>query len=159
MIELEERIIALVAKATGTKRERIHLASRLSQDFGMDGDDAVEFFEKFGTQFDVDLTALFDHWDLHFMPEGGGPGLGGTFAIGAGLLAGAILHEAVKWIPLWAAMLTLAGLSLWVCIKIFGEPPDEKAPVTVNDLVEAAGSGQWVKRYEAPAAPLFRSGG
>lgn len=36
----------------------------------MDGDDAVEFFEKFGKKFHVDLTALQDHWHDHFCSEG-----------------------------------------------------------------------------------------
>jgi hypothetical protein len=36
----------------------------------MDGDDAVEFFEKFAEEFKVDLQDLRAHWDQHFAPEG-----------------------------------------------------------------------------------------
>jgi hypothetical protein len=62
MTELEEQITAFIVEETGRKRKRVLLASRLAQDIGMDGDDAVEFFKKFGEKFHVDLTALYGHW-------------------------------------------------------------------------------------------------
>jgi hypothetical protein len=55
MIELEERIICFVAEQTGIKARRILLSSSLAQEIGMDGDDAVEFFQSFGRDFNVDL--------------------------------------------------------------------------------------------------------
>ena len=47
MTELEERIAAFIVKETGIKQKRVHLAARLAQDIGIDGDDTVEFFEAF----------------------------------------------------------------------------------------------------------------
>ena len=70
MTELEQRIIAFLADETGAKRDTLLFSSRLAQDIGMDGDDAVEFFEKFARLLDVDLAALRDHWHDHFCSEG-----------------------------------------------------------------------------------------
>ena len=111
MTALEEDIIAFVVGQTGMKRNSVHLSSRLAQDIGMDGDDAVEFFEKFGEQFHVDLTALSDQWDDHFGGEG-------IFRSSPGFMV---------------------------------------VTITVQDLVDAATSGKWVKRYHVLGAELFRS--
>jgi acyl carrier protein len=70
MTELEQDIIAFIANETGTERSSVRLSSRLAQDIGLDGDDAVELFEEFGEKFHVDLTALGDHWHDHFHSEG-----------------------------------------------------------------------------------------
>ena len=111
MTELEENIIALIVGETGMKRNSVQRSSRLGQDIGMDGDDAVEFFEKFGEKFHVDLTALSDQWENHFGYEG-----------------------------------------------LFGSSPGFMVvTITVQDLVDAATSGNWVKRYHVPGAELFRS--
>jgi len=111
MTELAEDIIALIANDTGAKRNGVHLSSRLAEDIGMDGDDAVEFFEKFGEKFHVDLTTLGDHWKDHFRSEG-----------------------------------------------LFGTSPGVMAvTITVQDLVEAATSGKWVKRYHEPGSVPFRT--
>ena len=55
MTGLEERIIAFTADEIGVKREEVRFDSTLLHDLAMDGHDAVEFFEKFGTEFNVDL--------------------------------------------------------------------------------------------------------
>ncbi len=45
--------------------------TRLGEDLGMDGDDAVDFFEDFAETFRVDLADM--RWDRHFGPEGCNP--------------------------------------------------------------------------------------
>jgi hypothetical protein len=111
MTNLEEDIIAFLAHETGTKGDRIQLSSRLAQDIGMEGDNAVECFGKFGEKFHVDLTALGGQWDAHFGSEG-----------------------------------------------LFGYSPGfMRVSITVQDLVDAAISGKWVKRYHEPGADLFRT--
>ena len=157
MTELEERIVKFIVQETSIKAKKVHLDSRLAQDIGMDGDDAVEFFEKFHKQFQVELDVLGSHWDEHFLPEGGGPSLGCMVVIGVGVVAGGLLHEAFKWIPAWAGMIVLVALFCWIYGKFFGEPQEEKIPITVQDLVEAASSGTWIKHYDEPAASLFRT--
>jgi len=72
------------------------------QDLGMDGDDAVEFFEAFGQTFSVDLARLWQHWHHHFAPEG-----------------------------------IFQGLP-------FRGPEIE---ITVQDLIDSAHAGRWLKRY------------
>jgi hypothetical protein len=144
MAEIGERVIALVVEETRTKPTRVQLASRLAEDIGMDGDDAVEFFEKFGEAFHVDLTPLGDRWDQHFSGEGG-PSPGWLVVIGASIAVAAILHELVKWVPMWASTIALVALSCWIYSRFFHQA---KLPVTVQDLVDAAVSGKWVKEYE-----------
>jgi Protein of unknown function (DUF1493) len=52
------------------KSEKLRLTATLSGDLGMEGDDAVEFFEKFGTEFAVDLSDLHRDWKFYFFSEG-----------------------------------------------------------------------------------------
>jgi hypothetical protein len=157
MTELEERISAFIAEETGIKRKRVQLTSRLAQDIRLEGDDAVEFFEKFGEEFHVDLTALGDRWRQHFLPEGGGPSLGWMVVVGAAVIAGGLLHSAAKWIPVWASMIALIAVLCWVYGKFFRERGEEKIPTTVQDLVDAATAGTWIKQYEEPPVALFRT--
>lgn len=155
---MAERIIALVAEDRGTEGSRFDLDSSLAQDLGMEGDDTVEFFEKFGKEFRVDLTALWERWDRHFIPEGlGVPPLGCIVVIVAGVFVGGVVHEAVKWIPVWASMIGLMAAFGWIFVKFFSEPPDDKLPIKVQDLVDAATSDKWVRQYEEPVSPLFRT--
>jgi hypothetical protein len=156
MTELEERIAALLVHETGIKPERVHLATRLTQDIGMDGDDAVEFFEKFAKEFHVDVTALSDHWEQHFLPEGGFPSLGYMVAVGIAVIAGGLLHKMVKWIPMWASMIAALAVSIWVYARFFTKGhPDWQVPITVQDLVDAATSGKWGKHYAAREVSRF----
>jgi acyl carrier protein len=153
MTELEERIIALVVEERGSEGLRIDLDSSLAQDLGMDGDDAVEFFGKFGKEFRVDLTALGGHWNQHFASEGclGGPPLGCVVVVVAAALAGGLLHMAVARIPAWPSIIALIAVFGWMCRKFFNYyEPEEKIPITVQDLVDAAASGKWVKQYGGP---------
>ncbi|HWC99823.1 MAG TPA: DUF1493 family protein [Candidatus Sulfopaludibacter sp.] len=158
MTELEERIVNFIVDETSINAKKVHLDSRLAQDIGMEGDDAVEFFENFHEHFHVDLSALGDHWHQHFLPEGiGVPPLGCMVMIGVGVVAGGLLHDLFKWIPYWAAMIVLVAIFCsiytWIYGKFFGEPQDQKIPITVRDLVEAASSGTWVKHYDSSHSP------
>lgn len=70
MDDLEQRVLAFVVRQLA--REDATLESMLLADLGCDGDDAVELFQKFGTEFAVDLTELYEFWDRHFNAEGMG---------------------------------------------------------------------------------------
>jgi hypothetical protein len=98
--ELERRILEFTAKERAIKAERVRLSSRLADDLGMDGDDAVEFFQAFGRDFNVDLNSLWQQWDRHFHPEGG-PSLGFLIVTGVAVVVGDLLHQAVHQIPGW----------------------------------------------------------
>lgn len=44
MTELEERIVNVIIEETAIEAEKVNIYSRLSQDIGMEGGDAVELF-------------------------------------------------------------------------------------------------------------------
>ena len=153
--EIEQNVLRFVAEETGCSAKRLTLTSRLAHDVGADGDDAVDLFEKFEKKYDVDLTLLYQHWDEHFSPEGGGPGLGFMAATGMALMAGDFLNRAYRPIPSWAWMIALLAAFLVVHAKYFSEPV-KAAPITVQELVDAAISHRWARRYE-PREEMFRS--
>jgi len=68
--EVERRVLDFVAKERGMRIDKISNAKSINFDLGMDGDDAVEFFQDFAEKFSVDLTELGDEWDRYFGPEG-----------------------------------------------------------------------------------------
>jgi hypothetical protein len=70
METIEDQILGFIARQRRTPRARVVLSSELVQDLGIDGDDAIEFFNLFGEMFKVDLDSLWLHWDQHFSPEG-----------------------------------------------------------------------------------------
>jgi hypothetical protein len=155
--DLQDRIITFTAEERGMKRKRILLTSRLSQDLGMDGDDAVEFFEKLGKKFGVDLELLWQHWHRHFGPEFSGASLGAIVLIVACVVVGDLLHRAFHWIPGWAAMIALIVVAGWAYFRFFADRNPDVIPVTVQDLVDAAKAGKWVKQYDDDGAPMFRT--
>ena len=143
MTNLEERIIAFTAEERGMKVEEVPLDSRLLHDLGMDGDDAVEFFEKFGSTFHVDLTELGSNWKQHFGPEyGASPALLAFIGVAVGVAA--LVHEVVQVIPIWAWCIPLVPVAIWGCAKVVGVDP-RIVPITVKDLVDGASTGRWTK--------------
>jgi hypothetical protein len=69
--DMVERVKAFVAVHTLYPRRRMTLDTRLMEDVGLDGDDAVELFRDFAVHFEVDLSEI--NWDRHFGPEGCNP--------------------------------------------------------------------------------------
>jgi hypothetical protein len=158
MTDVEERTINLIVEVTGIQRKRVQLSSRLVDDIGMDGDDAIDSFKKFGQSLHVDLDVLYEHWDNHFFPEGfGGMSIGYLVIIVASVIVGGLVHAAVSRIPVWLAMMGVMVLSFWICGKFFVEHQPAKTPITVQDLVAAASSGKWVIHYGEAATYLFRT--
>lgn len=69
--DLLPRLAALLEREQGYPSARVTRATRLSEDAGMDGDDAVEFLQAYAREFGVNLSAFrFYH---HFGPEGCNP--------------------------------------------------------------------------------------
>jgi hypothetical protein len=69
--ELQSAVFAFIQNERRCKPDEIGLDRSLNLDLGMDGDDAVEFFEAFAEKFGVDLTELGEEWSRYFGPEGG----------------------------------------------------------------------------------------
>jgi hypothetical protein len=158
MTDLEDRIIEFTAEERGMKRKRILLSSRLSHDLGMEGDDGVDFFEKFGKKFSVDLEPLWKHWPRHFGPEFSGLSLGAIVLVVACVVLGDLLHRAIHRIPGWAAMIALIVVAVWIYNRFFADRDQPGViPVTIQDLVDAAKAGKWVKQYDDDGAPMFRT--
>jgi hypothetical protein len=142
--EVQGRVLALVSEATGVKLEKLQLTSTLSGDLGMEGDDAVEFFEKFGREFAVDLTDLDRDWKFYFSPEG--------VPIATALLVAippvgiAIVLE--RFFPRLRGIVALGiGALLWLAVLVkwnrwrYKDSPQ----ITIEDLVQSASSGKWTK--------------
>jgi hypothetical protein len=145
MTELEERILNFVAVETRAECGRIELDSVL-QDSGMDGDEAGEFFLTFGDEFHVDLIPLTPHWRDHFRSQGLPKGC--MVVTGSAVIAGFLIHLAFPPVPAWAAIIGLILVLGWGCRKVFNYyEHEEKEPITVQDLVDAAIAGKWVKSY------------
>jgi hypothetical protein len=141
MESLSDQIIDFTAQMRGLNRTRISLPSRLGQDLGLDGDDAVEFFKQFGERFSVDLRALWDEWDQHFGPEGS-PGI--IFFLVCALLMGIgeAIHKLIGLLPFWAWGSILIVVWVWP-IRCWPARAKKLMPITVQDLVDAAIRKQW----------------
>jgi acyl carrier protein len=151
MDALEERVIAFVAHERNIRPETISLTDRINLDLGLDGDDAVEFFEKFGKEFSVNLKPLGHAWHEHFGSEGGLFWLG--FVCFVLFAIGFAIHWIVNWIPVWAAGISLIVVWVWPlrCWPI----RKTLTPVTVQDLVNAACTGSWSE--SRPSQPTVRA--
>ena len=68
MTDIDQSVMDFVAKFTGVKRKRLTPESTLYGDLGIDGADGWELIEKFGQQFQVDLSGF--RADGHFSPKG-----------------------------------------------------------------------------------------
>lgn len=54
--DLSAEVFAMVAEFTGVRQQKLTLETTLFGDLGVDGDDAVDFFEEFAKTFGVDLA-------------------------------------------------------------------------------------------------------
>jgi|GEM_PF-840528 len=138
----DERIRALIVRHTDVTRP-LRESDRLLEDLGLDGDDAVDFFEAYGTTFGVDLDPLHQRWAQHFGPEG----FPLSFTLGMVLIAavaGGLL--AFTGLPKWAVIgLGLAAAFGWLIgLRAWPLGRGQVAiPITVGDLNEAARLGRW----------------
>lgn len=144
---LETQVFGFVADQWRTKREKLSPSTRLAQDLGMEGDDAVEFFTEFGKRFGVDLDELHTRWGQHFSHEGSGT-FTGIVVVVLCVSAGFWLHDTVGILPAWAW-----GISLIVTVTLVPFLVQRhrgramKIPITIADLIDAAQSGRWSKSY------------
>lgn len=141
---VEERVIRFTAQHWPVRKgQKLTSGTRLAQDLGMDGDDAIEFFEKFAAEFKVDLHDLRVHWNQHFAPEGS-LSLGAMVAIVLCITAGFWLRDRVDILPAWAwgiSLIAIVGLIHYWLTK------DKMSPVTLGDLAESVRLGRWSKTY------------
>lgn len=115
------------------------LDSTLQRDFGLDGDDAEEFLQKFAGRFEVDLS------EFRFQQHFGGEGFGLTYrhvAILTPLVAASAFWQ-LSW--LHGTLAGVLGISLlWVFRSRLRSP---LIALRVEDLVRAATSRRWAFEY------------
>lgn len=106
----------------------------------MDGDDAVEFFNRFGEEFRVSLDGLHARWHQHFGPEG----IPLSYSLGFIVLV-SLCFTAEFFAPPWGWGIALIGIVLFICHRWFAKRT--MLPITVGDLVESARAGLWINSY------------
>jgi acyl carrier protein len=147
---IEERVYALVAKERGVKREKLTPNSTLSHDLGMEGDDAVEFFEKFAKEFSVDLKRLGEDWKAYFSAEG--MGLGGLLLLVVpSALCAVILGLAFASLPAW--LCGTIGIVSWMAAIYYWQKMHPGPQISIQDLIECARVGVWAKDLPPNANP------
>ena len=140
------QIFEHVAEQTGIKPENLTATTRLLQDTGMDGDDAVEFFTDFEKRYGTDLTPLYAHWDRHFGPEGFGTPT--SFLVMLVLLFAPIALIPLGVSPMWGWGVELVGVVIWLWPLRRWPLKDNTTAVTVGDLALAAETKQWPLAYD-----------
>jgi hypothetical protein len=146
MTDTADEIVRFLADERGKGVETIGATDRLLEDLGMDGDDAVEFFEAFGPRFGIDLTPLYEHWDQHFGPEGFGPPWIGPPLVAMLVCIGLFkLGAPPEWS--WAVMGLGVALAARIAWKHWARRNRPHIPLRVQDLLNAAKSGRWSVSY------------
>lgn len=140
--DLEARIHALILQQTDIRRPFCD-TDELLDDLGLDGDDAVEFFDAYAETFSVDLTPLHARWRDHFGPEGFPLSFGlGMVLVGTTVSVPLILMGLPEWLVfalgMTAAFGWLIGLRAWPLAR-----GPRLVPITVSDLIHAARIGRW----------------
>ena len=150
---IEDGVYNLVAEQRGVHREKLRPYTTLSYDLGIEGDDAVEFFESFDRRFAVDLRPLGQDWSRYFAPEG--VGLGGIVFVLAALVVGYLFHIVVPRLPQWLAF--TIGEIFWILgwyqrqrSRAWREPQ-----ISLQDLVDSAKSGKWTKQLRLPQRKMY----
>ncbi len=152
MSAVEAEVVELLAQQLGIPTSRISRTSRLLEDLGVDGDDAVELVDAFAGRFSPDLESLERHWSRHFGPEGWSwPDRRLNYATLAGLaLCASAAAGLAPGLTFSAGVVVILGTLVVGVIAGRRAPP--MLPVTVGDLIEAAEAGVWPLRYEDEAS-------
>lgn len=141
MDALESSVVDFTARQLSVRREKIGLESRLGRDLGVDGDDAVQFFDQFEKTFNVSLSNLRSEWGYHFGPEASFTGrqlFGSLICISLVLLALLLARQ----LPTWGLCVDIATAALsliWVLVA----GRQRLVDISINDLVNAAKNRKW----------------
>lgn len=148
---MDQQVVALVARFTDQPVAEITPDLTLFADLGLDGDDAVEFFEAFETDFRPDLQALYARWGSHFGPEGWTLlDIGQVLSVIMVLAAPVTVLAALAGVPEWLAIsLGMAAFLVWFLpLRMWPFRPKALSPISVQDLMTTAKAGRWVTRSE-----------
>jgi hypothetical protein len=141
MDDIHERVLRLVSEERGIELTKLNLSDRLCVDLGMDGDDAVEFFESFAAEFNVDCSEVQSRWSDYFGPEG--VVLPPAFLVvsaAIGVLIAILFPSLYGWAGfLLFLVICFVVLFVWAQINTLRERENPTSPqITIAQLVEAA---------------------
>lgn len=146
--DVEYEVTSMLARERGLPVKRIAPSSRLREDLGMDGDDAVDFFTEINQRFGTDLSTLQANWQQFFSPEG--LSLWNAAVVVPFAAAGGVTGAALHW-PKWAAaLLALAFViaAYWGLSKLpRRKSAKSEAAITVTELIAAVKAGAWPQSY------------
>ena len=147
----DQAVTALVARFTDRPLARITPDLLLFDDLGMDGDEAVEFFDAFAAAFPVDLTPLYARWGRYFGPEGWTLSQIGHVSLGVCYVAiPPIVFAAWIGMPRWLVVICgLIPFLIWMFpLRMWPLKSTEMCPISIRDLMTTAATGQWTTGSE-----------
>lgn len=141
---IEERVYALLVEELHVPREKLAANKTLSHDLGMEGDDAVEFFEKFGHEFQVDFSGLYQDWSRYFAAEGVSPAAV-LIMLGPGALIGFGMERLFARLPTWIGF--SLGMLIWLFpfLYFLRWRSRRSLQISIQDLMDCANEGRWSK--------------
>jgi hypothetical protein len=142
---IEERVFAFVEQETCTQRESLTAQTTLSDDIGLDGLPAVEFFNAFRWEFKVDLERLQLYWDDYFVSEEM-PLTTGLLIAMVSVCLGVLLVYFFPRVPAWCWYVLAFGiwLAFMRCLQQWRHK--RRVPqVAIQDLIDSVQFGKWVK--------------
>jgi hypothetical protein len=139
---MEERAYALLVEALSVPREKLAADKTLSHDLGVEGDDAAEFFERFGLEFRVDFSSLYEDCSKYFAAEGVSPAVV-LVMLGPGALTGFGMEQLFASLPAWICF--SVGMLIWlVPFFYFVRRRSRRAlQISIQDLIACANEGRW----------------
>jgi len=147
---IENRICTLVSEQNGANRKKLSLDSTLSHDLGIEGDDAVELFQRFSDEFKVDLTQLEVDWHHYFAQEGLGPG---TFLVASVPPLLAAFYCNLKFPRLGWLTIVLMSVLWWLILYSWIRLQGPRSPqISIQDLIDCAKARKWTKMLPAQEA-------
>lgn len=156
--EVSERVKSLIAQVTGRERAVITLETQLDRDLGCTPDEVHALLARVQREFGVDMTG-FDY-DRHFDPPGSLVWplvVAAVVALPMTVLAMYLLAPVFRASGLDGARIAASGGLFWMtyvaCMALIGiattllpflrSRGDEKVPLTVEMLIEAAILKRW----------------
>jgi Protein of unknown function (DUF1493) len=141
---IEARVYRFLVEALSRPCEELRAKKTLSHDLGVEGHDALELFEKFGDEFRVDLSGLYEDGSQYFAAEGVSPA-GVLVILGPGALLGFGMELLFARLPAWSCF--SVGMLIWlVPFFYFVRRRSRRAlQISIEDLIDCAKEGRWSK--------------
>lgn len=138
---IASEVMDLLAAERGLAPDKVHASSRLFQDLGLNGDDAVDFFASLEDRFGTDLTALYGRWPDYFGPEVFG-WHGGILIVVTAIIGASVAGILNLGIAMGIA-LSILLLAAWTWgLKKWGRR-SKLQPITVAQVIDAVEAGAW----------------